>query len=211
MYTNVKLLCTITFQVYTFNPIYMYHIYMYMFNPIYMYIRGVYTGSRMTYKRCTSMYNHVSNSRIYVVSDPIYTPRVYTYIGEQNLGVYIKVVRLCTITFQVYTFASIYVYLRGVYTGSRMTYKRSIYFMYVQSRFKCVHSLEYTCIYRVYIRGVYTGSRRTNQRSKYFYVQSRFKCICSIPYTRIYGVHTRGSVWHICSTSMYNHVSSSRI
>ena len=139
MYTNVKLLCTIKFQVYTFNP-------------IYMYIRGVYMGSRMPNKRCTSMYNHVSSSRIYVISDPIYTPRVYTYTGERNLGVYINVVRLCTITFQVYTFASIYVYIRGVYTGSRMTYKRSIYF-YVQSRFKCIRSPPYTCIYGVYTRG----------------------------------------------------------
>ena len=150
VHINVVRLCTITFPVYTFAPIYMYiqgnPIYMYIqgVNPIYMYkgqgpytrIYRVYTRGRASHinVQYTSMYNHVSS--VYVRS------RIRLYMGSIRGGIY-----------GVYTraYIRIYAYIRGVYTGSRMTCKRSIY-VYIQS---------YTRIYGVYtrgyIRGVYTG------------------------------------------------------
>ena len=109
-------------SVYVRSRICIYGVYIRGHAPVYVYMERTYTLEPWLYIDVQRLYTHLNFAPVYVQSR-------------------LKCIRSLP-----------YMYIRGVYTGSHMTYKRSIYF-YVQSRFKWIRWPPYTCIYGVYTRG----------------------------------------------------------
>ena len=107
VYINVMCLCTITFQVHVYTSHVTRCIHSVYTPRIHTHTEATGAKFRCVYEGYMSMYNHGSSSRLYVISDPVYTPRICTYTGAN-----IRCVCVINDRSRMYILSRIYVFIR---------------------------------------------------------------------------------------------------